>query len=292
MRHLSPERLAAVADERPAPDEAAHLAQCGQCAEGRDAHRRLMAGAALERDRPIAPLSSWSAISAQLRAEGIIRTPDDAATPSSASSGNAAPVIPFSRAVVDDVTASSKPVAVPSTPEVAPPVLPMRRRVVPAWALQVAAGLALVVGGALAGRVIAPSEQLVQADTRPLQPPSSPPTGFIAPVSRVAQSEEFFRSTKEAQEAMVRAEKTYQAAIRYLAANDTALRPPIPDPVEAYRARLAALDDAVAETRKALKLAPTNQALNDYYLTSVNARETTLRQIDDALPVDQRVTRF
>jgi hypothetical protein len=48
----------------------------------------------------------------------------------------------------------------------------------------------------------------------------------------------------------------------------------------------------VTATRKALSLSPTNPALNDYYLTSVSARETTLRQIDDALPVTERVTRF
>ena len=68
MRHLSAERLAAVADEPTTPEEAAHLAQCAQCTQGRDAHRRLVAGAALERGRTTTPLSSWGAISAQLRA--------------------------------------------------------------------------------------------------------------------------------------------------------------------------------------------------------------------------------
>jgi hypothetical protein len=179
----------------------------------------------------------------------------------------------------------------------AAPVVVARRRTVPAWAMRAAAGLALLAGGVLAGRASAP----VQVAAVPADSAQRTDSGALAPsrglmaaaaYSPVAQSEDFFRSTKDAQEAMLRAERTYQAAIKYLAANDTALRPPIEDPVAAYRSRLAALDDAVRQTRQALKLSPTNPALNDYYLTSVSARETTLRQIDDALPVGERVTRF
>ena len=298
MRHLSAERLAAVADEHPTPDEAAHLAQCGQCAQGRDAHRRLVAGAALERDRTAAPLSDWGAISARLRAEGIIRTPDTSAPAAAAASG-AAPVIPFARTPGDDVAvATTKPTAVPATTDVATPVAgvtPLRRRAMPAWAMRAAAALLLVAGGVVAGRFTATggTEQRVaqSPETRPLTAPP-PPVGSIAPVSDVRQSPVYFTSTEEAKAAMVQAETMYQAAMRYLAQNDSTLRPPIEDPVEAYRTRLAALDEAVAATRKALKLAPDDPVINNYYLTSVNARETTLRQIDDALPVNERVTRF
>ena len=294
MRHLSAERLAAVADEHPTPDEAAHLAQCGQCTDGRDAHRRLIAGAALERDKKGAPLSSWGAISAQLRAEGIIRTAEATATPAS----DAAPVLPFARTSSEDVAAQAvakaKPVAVPATPEVETTVLPMRRRVMPAWAMRAAASLVLVTGGVLAGRASAP-ERVAQEVTRPsINDGPKAGTGLVAPVanSQVAMSPVYFSSTDEAKAAMLQAEHTYQAAMKYLAQNDSTLRPPIVDPVEAYRTRLAALDDAVAATRKALKLAPDDPVINNYYLTSVNARETTLRQIDDALPVNERVTRF
>jgi len=304
MRHLSAERLAAVADEHPTPDEAAHLAQCGQCTQGRDAHRRLIAGAALERDRTTAPLSDWGAISARLRAEGIIRTPDTTVNASaSASPSGAAPVIPFVRTAIDDVAMAPRPVVVAATHEVtaatAPPatvVTPLRRRAMPAWTMRAAAALLLVAGGVLAGRMSArdaSTQRIAQNETttKPLTP-TVPPVGSLAPVNDVRQSPVFFSSTAEAKAAMLQAESMYQAAMLYLAQNDSTLRPPIENPAEAYRTRLAALDEAVSATRKALKLAPDDPVINNYYLTSVNARETTLRQIDDALPVNERVTRF
>lgn len=300
MRHLSAERLAAVADEHPTPDEAAHLAQCGQCTQGRDAHRRLIAGAALERDRATAPLSDWGAISARLRAEGIIRTPDTSVVAGTTS--DAAPVIPFARTSSDDVAVAPRPAAIDAGVTVREPataataVTPLRRRAMPAWAMRAAAALILVAGGVLAGRLSKPdgaTQQVAQNETtvKPLTP-TTPPTGVIAPVSEVRQSPVFFTSTDEARTAMLQAERVYLDAMNYLAKNDSTLRPPIADPVEAYRTRLAALDNAVMETRKALKLAPDDPVINNYYLTSVNARETTLRQIDDALPVNERVTRF
>ena len=306
MRHLSAERLAAVADEHPTPDEAAHLAQCGQCTQGRDAHRRLIAGAALERERTTAPLSDWGAISARLRAEGIIRTPDTTvnASASTVATSDAAPVIPFVRTAIDDVAAPAKPIAIVAAHELtahaptvsATVVTPLRRRAMPAWTMRAAAALLLVAGGVLAGRMSArdASTQRVaqnETTTKPLTP-TVPPVGSLAPVNDVRQSPVFFSSTAEAKAAMLQAESMYQAAMLYLAQNDSTLRPPIENPAEAYRTRLAALDEAVSATRKALKLAPDDPVINNYYLTSVNARETTLRQIDDALPVNERVTRF
>jgi hypothetical protein len=296
MRHLSAERLAAVADEHPTPDEAAHLAQCGQCTQGRDAHRRLIAGAALERDRTTTPLSDWAAISARLRAEGIIRTPDESMN---AGSG-AAPVIPFVRTSSDDVAVAARPAAVSTVDDVAATpaptaVTPLRRRTVPAWAMRAAAGLVLVAGGMLAGRATKPERVAQEAtNTRPLTPPVTS-TGVFAPVNgpSVTQSNEYrFASTDEARKAMLEAERIYRDAMQFLAENDSTLQPPVENPVEAYQQRLAALDSAVTATRQALRLAPTNPVINNYYLTSVNARETTLRQIDDALPVNERVTRF
>ena len=293
MRHLSAERLAAVADEHPTPDEAAHLAQCGQCADGRDAHRRLIAGAALERDKKVAPLSSWSAISAQLRAEGVVRTPE-ATTTTSAS--DAVPVLAFSRSTAD-LTTKVTPVAGPTTPQGETNVLPMRRRVMPVWAMRAAAALVLVTGGVLAGRMSAPPPRLAAADSTPsLDSGPKAGTGLVAPVSlensQVAKTAEFFQSPEDARRAMLQAETTYRAAMAYLALNDSTIRPPIADPVATYQRQLAALDSAVAATRKALKVAPTDPVINSYYQTSISAREATLRQIDDALPVNERVTRF
>jgi hypothetical protein len=284
MRHLSAERLAAVADEHPTPEEAAHLAQCAPCAADRDAHRRLIAGAALARDRTVAPRADWGAISARLRAEGIIRAPDESDVTAAPAVAPAPAVLPFSRATATLAPAAAMPATV---------MPPTRRRAMPVWAMRVAAGLALVAGGALAGRVSAPGGEVAMTSTAAPATDSGPVRLPDGTVSQVAQTREFrFASTDEARRAMLNAEKTYREALRYLAEHDTTLVPPVGNPVEAYRERLAALDQAVEASRRALSVAPTSQQINDIYLASVSAREATLRQIDDALPVDTRVTRF
>ncbi len=70
--HLSPDRLAELADGDPTPAEAAHLAQCAACAAERAAHARVLTVAHLERERLLPPLTSWEALAPQLRAEGLI----------------------------------------------------------------------------------------------------------------------------------------------------------------------------------------------------------------------------
>lgn len=257
MRHLSADRLAALADEAPTTEEQAHLAACAACAVERDAHRRIVASAALERTRAGAPLSDWAGIAAQLRTDGIIRSADPAP-------------LPFAR----------------------PAAAPARRRVVPAWAMRAAAGLALVAGGAAAGRLTSRTP----AEIRPLAtvPADSGSTGLAQTVANTSTAAvpSQFTSAAQAQLAMAAAERTYQAAMEYLATSDTTLKVRSKEPVDVYRARLAAFDQALAATRRALSAAPTDPVMNSYYLSSVSAREATLRQIDDALPVNERVTRF
>ena len=76
MLHLDPERLAALADDEPTADEAAHLAVCPRCAAERSAVRELLVLAEGTRDVALRePLSDWSALSAQLRDEGLIAAP-------------------------------------------------------------------------------------------------------------------------------------------------------------------------------------------------------------------------
>lgn len=70
--HLSPDRLAELADGDPTPDEAAHLAQCAACAAERAAHARVLTVAHLERERLLPPLTAWESLAPQLRAEGLI----------------------------------------------------------------------------------------------------------------------------------------------------------------------------------------------------------------------------
>jgi hypothetical protein len=80
MLHLSPERLAALADDDPTAAEAAHLASCARCGTERVAHRTLLAMAHREGGLSGEPLTSWTMVAADLRAEGLIGPPADPMT--------------------------------------------------------------------------------------------------------------------------------------------------------------------------------------------------------------------
>jgi hypothetical protein len=74
MSHLSTERLAALADERPTADEQTHLARCALCTAELNAHRSLLSMASTERETMGIPLTRWDTLARQLRAEGLIST--------------------------------------------------------------------------------------------------------------------------------------------------------------------------------------------------------------------------
>ncbi len=80
MLHLSPERLAALADDEPLAAEVSHLASCALCTAERAAHRRLLTLAHREGTRPGEPLTSWTTLAADLRSEGLIGPPPDPMT--------------------------------------------------------------------------------------------------------------------------------------------------------------------------------------------------------------------
>ena len=61
---------------------------------------------------------------------------------------------------------------------------------------------------------------------------------------------------------------------------------------DSYEARLAALDEIAATTRAALYRAPQDPLLNQYYLTTLGAREATLREIGAAMPTSRRLERY
>ncbi len=75
MSHLSPERLAALADEEPTAAELAHLHTCRTCAGERDAMRALLALSAGERASIGLPLTRWESLSPALRAETLVAGP-------------------------------------------------------------------------------------------------------------------------------------------------------------------------------------------------------------------------
>lgn len=244
MSHLSTERLAAIADDTPTADEATHLAGCWDCRAELAAYRRLARMAAMA-PVPLEPLSAWSRLAPQLRAEGIIV---DAAR---LERGGGAGITP-----IDGRGA------------------PRLQFAVPRWAIRAAAGLALVVGGAALGRVSAPG-----AD--------APDLAAALPVAAAPS----FRSSDEALRVLTSAQQQYQSAAAFLAAQDTSSRF-IGMNQDAYAARLAALDEIAAAARTALYRTPQDPMLNQYYLTTLGAREATLRQIGATLPDSRRLERY
>jgi hypothetical protein len=152
--------------------------------------------------------------------------------------------------------------------------------------LRIAAGLLLVAGGAMAGRMSAgvdplPGAARVATNATPLA------TQNVA--TKDADSA-FFASVDDARAAQQRSELIYQQAAAFLARYDsttTSAESPV-----AYRSRLAALDNVLSTTRDAMRKAPHDPVINGYYLTTLGQREATLRQINAATPASFRVNSF
>jgi hypothetical protein len=142
------------------------------------------------------------------------------------------------------------------------------------WVMRLAAGLALLVGGGLVGRATALAGAASNA-------------GYAMAASALPQ----YGSPDEAVRALNVAQQQYQSAAAFLASRDTLSRF-VGMNQDSYEARLAALDDIAATTRAALYRAPQDPLLNQYYLTTLGAREATLREIGAALPTSRRLGRY
>lgn len=259
MLHLSSERLAELADGEPTVAEAEHLAACAICATERSAHQRLLSMALDERDRTAPRLTEWSALAEQLRAQGIIS--DDYAEP---------------------FTGETK---------VIPLVQPRAHRRALLVGLRVAAGLVFAAGfGALgrmsAGADPAPSGTEVTALASRIFHGSAKqvlPRGFGDQASP-------FSTVEDALAALETSQRNYDRAVAFIAAHDSTVQSP--DAGDVFRTRLAALDEMAETSRQALSVAPTDPVLNQYYLSTLGAREVTLRQLGSVLPPGTRLTRF
>jgi hypothetical protein len=247
MQHLSTDRLAALGDEQPTPDEATHLASCAACAREHAAYRSLVAMAQAEQQAIGLPLTRWDDLAGAYRA--------------------AAPAPPLASSATADVTDIAT------------------RRRARRWPMQAAAGLLLLAGGAMLGRVSAGASFLPAADgansvasTTPAASPDS------------AGDDSIFTSVADARAAQQRYELLYQQAAAFLAQHDSS-GPGQGNPV-AYRSRLAALDRVISTTRDAMRDAPHDPVINGYYLTTLGQREATLRQLNTALPASLRLDSY
>lgn len=152
-----------------------------------------------------------------------------------------------------------------------------RRRMPVRW-LQVAAGLLLVAGGTILGRLSAHQTPFPAA-------PADSATRSVASAPANAS----FDTPEHAQQVRDSAAALYQQAVAYLARQDSATTATTP---AAIRTRLAALDHVSETMRQALQLAPGDPVINGYYLTTLGQREATIRQLNTALPAGLRMQSF
>ena len=108
-------------------------------------------------------------------------------------------------------------------------------------------------------------------------------------VSQLAMNADDFASTASAMQVLQRAQQDYERAALYLADHDTSTSEGAP---EAYRARLAALDEMAETSLRALKEAPADPIINQVYFTTLGARNMTLGKLATALPTGSRLSRF
>ncbi len=273
MQHLSPERIAALVDEPALSDELQHMHVCARCRADFVALRRIVAAAAAERDRPIAPLVPWQHLATALRNEGVL-----------------APAPSPARAVAMQTPADIRPIL--SAPSL---VTPTRDGGIRRGAWQRVAGMAaaaalLVSLGVAGGRISAAGGPPLREPGVAALPPDAPaPVGTAVPVAQ-------FRSPDDARATLHSAEEVYSNALLWLAAHDSAIAPRQSAGSAAaamqYRQRLEVLDAAMATARRALYEAPDDPVMNRYYLATLGAREVTLRRLTTVLPASQQVLEY
>lgn len=172
---------------------------------------------------------------------------------------------------------------------------PRRGRLAGRQWLEAAAAVILVGGGAILGRYSA-SAGTPSAPPAAAAAPGAPAGGSVITASSAGTAPAGteprlrFSSTVDAATTLARAAQEYQAALAFLASSDTLARSA--DSSDVYRTRLATLDAVAATTRQAMESAPYDPVINRYYLTTMGAREATLRQLGRTLPADVRLTRY
>jgi hypothetical protein len=268
MQHLSPERIAALVDEPAVSEERHHFEGCARCRADFVAVRRIVAAAAAERDRPIAPLVPWQQLATALREEGVLSP---------------------TRAAMVPAPADIRPILSAPSVQANAPARAAWHGSWPRLAGMAAAAALLVTIGVAGGRLTAVSAPDAR-DRRVAAAPSeiAPPVGAVP----VAQ----FRTPEDARATLHSAEEVYSNALLWLASHDSAIAPRQSAGSAAaamqYRQRLEVLDAAMAAARRALYEAPDDPVMNRYYLATLGAREVTLRRLTTVLPASQQVLEY
>ena len=149
------------------------------------------------------------------------------------------------------------------------------------WWLQAAAAVVILAGGMHIGRMTV------------AMPGSTAGASQQSADSRLASNADSagaFSSREEAISVLQRAERDYRLAMMYLAGQDSVAR--AADDPDIYRARLAALDEMAGVALDAMQQAPQDPLMNRYYLTTLGARDATLRQLGEKLPENVQLVGF
>ena len=257
--HLDDERLAALDHDAPTLNELAHLAGCPVCSTERLAYLslQLMAGTMGALQHADGPrLTEWEQLADGLRRDGVLH-------------------VPLSREH-HDAPLVVQTIASAPAPLVAPLESRPTRITTPVW-LRTAAAMVLMAGGAMFGRLSTGAPLLANGG----------PSYRSPETSATLASDDGFSSVQQASEVLYRAQRDYERASLWLAGHDTTVHDS-----DVYRARLAALDQMMAASRAALRDAPQDPVLNQYFMAAYTAREATLQALGGALPVDKSLERY
>ncbi|HEY7898456.1 MAG TPA: hypothetical protein VIC03_08570 [Gemmatimonadaceae bacterium] len=208
-----------------------------------------------EQTRVVAPLTEWHHLSMSLKQEGLIRDAAGQRTRSERAYVPSAEPAPRGSGWV---------------------------RTTGRWTLRLAASAALVGVGIVAGRGMTFGQSLITQ----IQQAVSDSTGG----SSVHVAGKPFTSPASARQTLLRAQTDYQSAAAFLDASDS-----IPQRLggsSLYEDRLAGLDEMTTASLSALKDAPRDPLLNQYFLSAAAAREATLQQLGNSLPVGATMERF
>ncbi len=138
--------------------------------------------------------------------------------------------------------------------------------------IQAAAAMLLLVGGIAIGRTTIAIPSSLQTAVNPGTSTSSgASTAPAVPAS--STTADSFASVDDASATLERALGDYQRASAFLAANSSG--PTTVDSSGIYRTRLAALDKVNNAMESALRTAPHDPVINQYYLATMGARVAT-----------------
>jgi hypothetical protein len=158
---------------------------------------------------------------------------------------------------------------------------PDRRAMARRWVLRAAAAVGFIAVGVVAGRYSMQGAVVGMDNVASVNDPSA-----LGVVERVP-----FKTQDDAVRALMASQEAYQSAAAFLAAQDSSQRF-IGLNSDAYRTRLAAIDEMTAASRAGLYRAPQDPLLNQYYLTLQTAREQTLRALAVSLPSNQQMRKW